>query len=127
MSARFAPHGDGRSWLISSEVNGRQAKFFPYRFLQCSYEWRPKRRNRREKCNSKILINGSILARVHYKTKPWVERRKFCNWRRIKDFAEFILENQMDKAKRRRLTRPQGAFGYTEHNKGKWTQNHELA
>jgi hypothetical protein len=32
--------------------------------------------------------------------------------------AKFHMKNQCDTAKRRRLTRPQGAFVYTVHNEG---------
>jgi hypothetical protein len=88
---------------------------------------RPKRRNRAEKSTSKILVNGFILARVNRKTKPEVVYPVFFQPRRAWVRRDFLHENQQDTAKRRRLTRPQGAFAYHGRNKEKKAKTRELA
>jgi hypothetical protein len=45
----------------------------------------------------------------------------------MRALPDFHIEIQRLAAKRRRLTRPQGALRYTAHNKGKSTEDREMA
>jgi hypothetical protein len=78
------PHGKNRHVLTAVP-----AIFFPYDVLTAFLLKGRKTRIRREKCTPKILVNGSNLARVKHKTKPWVERRGFRNRGKAEALARF--------------------------------------
>jgi hypothetical protein len=58
----------------------------------------PKDANSTPKCESKILVNGSIVARVHHKTKPEVERPASATAPEYAPQAEIPMINQYDSA-----------------------------
>jgi hypothetical protein len=119
--ANFVPprHGKFRHRLTPERGGGCS-----YNVPARAYENRQKVRFRREKCESKILVNGSIIARVKYKSQPVIAQVFAATASGWAPRGAFPLQNQRH---RRRLRLPQGDLSYTYHNEGKETKYHELA
>jgi hypothetical protein len=64
-----------------------------------------------EKCASEILVYGFIVARVNRETEPEVAVPDGATQSDAATWPEFLKKKQSDTRIRRRLTRPQGAFG----------------
>jgi hypothetical protein len=56
------------AWLIMAQVNGRRAACFLQSVLTMFAKTDEKRCNLRKKRESKILVNGSNIARVYQET-----------------------------------------------------------
>jgi hypothetical protein len=86
------------AWLKSAQVNAATRGRLSLRNRGAPYENRAKSRKRAEKCESEILVNGFIVARVDHKTKPQVVRRALATASQSPVIAEFTQENQQDRA-----------------------------
>jgi hypothetical protein len=87
-----APYGKFRERLTAARVT-----FFPYDVPTMFLPEARKTRKRRKKCTSKILVYCFILARVNYKSKPWIESHGFRNRRAAAARRDFHKKNQGDK------------------------------
>jgi hypothetical protein len=62
-------------------------------------QWRPKSWKKREKCASKILVYGFILARVNQETKPWIASAERRNRKDGGARPKFLKKYQEDSSK----------------------------
>jgi hypothetical protein len=80
-------------------------------------------KNARQKSQLTVLF----LRTLTIKPDVGLSGSRYCNCRQISAQPDIRMQMQYDSARRRRLTRPQGALLYTAHDKGKRTENREVA